>query len=231
MLWAYEGVRSGNAHQSNLSSDERPRIDHGSEGALQAGLENAEALATVPPRQRLRASRASDLQEGVCSPHPMSTVVYALFPATAADAAEAALQHDQKVHGHYVVQLHTRAPLDGNILPDAATEYGRNLLIAMGAGAVFMAVAGGIAGALDLMLGMPVAMGVGLGFVVGLLMGLVGAMQAGTRIAKPPLRELEPRLREGFVLLLAEVEPREVERIVETLEHHAPETVETLGSW
>ena len=161
----------------------------------------------------------------------MANVVYALLSADAAAAAESALQLDQKRHGPYVVQLHARAPLDGNNLPDSATEYGRNLLMAMGAGAVFMAVAGGVAGALDLMLGMGIGMGVALGFVVGLMMGLVGAMQAGTRIPKPELRELEPRVGDGRVLLLAEVEPRHVPRVVEALEQHAPETLDALGSW
>jgi hypothetical protein len=161
----------------------------------------------------------------------MSNVVYALFGAEAAAAAESALQKDQKQHGPYVVQLHAQPPLDGNILPDSATEYGRNLLLAMGAGALFMAAAGGVAGALDLMLGMGVGMGVGLGLVVGLLMGLVGAMQAGTRIPKPPLREIEPRLGDRCVLLLAEVESRDVRRIIDVLERHDPEIVDALGSW
>lgn len=129
------------------------------------------------------------------------------------------------------MQLHERAPIDANILPDSATEYGRNLLMAMGAGAIFMAVTGGVAGAMDLVLGMNVAVGIGLGFLVGLLMGLVGAMQAGTRVLKKPLRELEPRLTEDWVLLLAEVEPPSVTRIIEVLERHDPEVVDALGSW
>jgi hypothetical protein len=162
---------------------------------------------------------------------PMSNVVYALLSADSAKAAESELERDRNRHGSYVVQLHARAPIDANILPEGATEFGRNLLIAMGAGAVFMAVAGGVAGALDLMLGMGVVMGVGMGFLVGLLMGLVGAVQAGTRVLKKPLRELEPRIGAGHVLLLAEVEPRDVARVVEALERHDPEEVDTLGSW
>jgi hypothetical protein len=161
----------------------------------------------------------------------MSNVVYALYAPQAAAAAESALLRDQEQHGPYVVQLHERAPLDGNILPDAATEYGRNLLMAMGGGAVFMAVAGGIAGGLDLVLGMGIGMGIGLGSIVGLMMGLVGAMQAGTRIAKPSLRELERRLGEDQVLLLVEVEPRDVQRVIDVLERHDPEVVDALGSW
>lgn len=162
----------------------------------------------------------------------MSSVVYALFrTADTAEAAEVELQRDPESHTPRIVQLHTRAPLEGNDLPEGATEFGRNLLIAMVAGAVFMSLAGGIAGALDLVLGMRVEMGIGLGFVTGLLMGLVGAMQAGTRIPKKPLRELASRLGEGRVLLLTEVEGSEVDRVVEILERHDPQTVDALGSW
>lgn len=136
----------------------------------------------------------------------MSTVVYALFETSAeADAAELALRNTHGRGGAVVAQLHIRAPLDANMLPEDATEYGRNIAIAMVGGGVFMAVTGAIVGALDLMLGLGVGMGIALGFVTGLLMGLVGAMQAGTRRPKAQLRALESRLREGAALLVVEV--------------------------
>ena len=162
----------------------------------------------------------------------MAAVLYALFTDPgAAEAAEAEVRALPSDAGPRAAHLFTRAPIDGNALPDSATSYGRNLVIAMIAGAAFMALAGGIAGALDLMLGMDVVMGVGLGLVTGLLMGLVGAMQAGTRIAKPALRDLEPRLREGAALLVVEAERDEVDAILEAMQRHGPEATGTLGSW
>lgn len=162
---------------------------------------------------------------------PVAVVVYALFenPEAAAEA-EADVLREHPGRGPRLVQRHTQQ-IDGNILPDRATEYGRNLLLAMGLGAVFMAAAGGIAGALDVMLGMGVGLGIGLGFITGLLMGLVGAMQAGTRIAKPPLRALEPRLRGGHVLLVVEAEPSESKAMLATLDRHGPVELDVLGGW
>lgn len=162
----------------------------------------------------------------------MSIVVYALLERSAAHAAEAELRRDH-VGGHLnVAQLHERAPLDANILPEGATEFGRNLLIAMVSGGVFMATAGAIAGLMDLILGMGVGMGITLGFVTGLLMGLVGAMQAGTRVAKLPLRELEPRMSEERALLVIEVDgQREATAVDSVLERHQPLEQGTIGGW
>lgn len=161
----------------------------------------------------------------------MAVLVYALFDdASAASAAEAEVRASFGRGGAAVVQLHTRAPLDANSLPDGATEFGRNIAIAMAGGGVFMAVAGGIVGALDLMLGLGVGLGIALGFVTGLLMGLVGAMQAGTRVAKAQLRALEPRLGDGgAVLLLVEVEGKdESTRLLEALANHAPDELDVV---
>jgi ABC-type dipeptide/oligopeptide/nickel transport system permease subunit len=160
----------------------------------------------------------------------MRAVVYALFAeAAAAEAADAEVRASGSRDASQVPVLVTSAPVDGNALPDSATGYGRNLVIAMIAGALVMATAGAVAGALDLMLGMGVGMGIGLGLLTGLLMGLVGAMQAGTRIPKPALRELEPRIREGAVLLVVETE--ETAAVLEIVKRHDPETAGTLGAW
>ena len=157
-------------------------------------------------------------------------VVVALFEdASAAVAAEAAMRTTFGRGGAAVVQLHSRAPLDANILPEGATEFGRNIVIAMVGGGVFMAVAGGIVGAFDWMLGLGVGLGIALGFVTGLLMGLVGAMQAGTRVPKPQLRALEPRLAAGATLVLVEVEDKgEAENVVEQLRRHDPDELELV---
>lgn len=160
----------------------------------------------------------------------MAAVVYALFAqAATADVADAELRASSSREGPRAAVLVQQAPIDGNILPDSATGYGRNLLVAMAAGAAFMALAGAVAGALDLMLGMSVGMGIGLGLLTGLLMGLVGAMQAGTRVPKPALRELEPRIREGAVLLV--LETAEPGLVLETLKRHDPEIADVLGAW
>ena len=162
----------------------------------------------------------------------MSAVVYALFPSVeAAEAARIELQRTPERKTPPEIHLYERPPLEGNALPEGATEFGRNVLVAMAAGAVFMAALGGIAAALDLVLGLGVGMGIGLGFVTGLLMGLVGAMQAGTRMAKGPLRALEPRLAEGCVLLLTEVEGSEIDRCFELLTARQPLEVHVLGGW
>lgn len=160
----------------------------------------------------------------------MPAVVYALFDASdRATAAVALLQRKHGRGGAVTVQLHTRAPLDGNLLPEGATEFGRNIVIAMAAGGVFMAVAGALAGAFDLLLGMTIAMGIGLGGVTGVLMGLVGAMQAGTRIPKRELRELEPRVREGCSLLVVEFDRKDTaEAAHDDLEPFAPVDAGTL---
>ncbi len=158
---------------------------------------------------------------------PPMPVVVALFEhASAAEAAEAAISRACGRGGECMTQRYTRVPLDGNSLPDGATEFGRNIAIAMAAGAVFMAVAGGLAGGFDLMLGMGIGMGVALGFVTGLLMGLVGAMQAGTRIPKPAVRSLVARFVPGGALLVVEIDAARIDEVDELLEPHAPAAVE-----
>jgi ABC-type dipeptide/oligopeptide/nickel transport system permease subunit len=154
----------------------------------------------------------------------MALVVYALFDrASVASTAELAVRSEHGRGGAGLVQSFDRGPLDGNGLPDGATEFGRNLAIAMLAGAAFMGIAGGIAGALDLLLGMGVGLGIALGFVTGLLMGLVGAMQAGTRIPKRELRELQSRITEGRVLIVVEAARKsDVALVCDTLERFEP---------
>lgn len=144
----------------------------------------------------------------------------------AARTAEAATREAHGRGGACLTQIYARRPIDGNALPEPATEFGRNIAVAMVAGGLFMATAGGIAGALDLMLGMTVAMGLGLGFVTGLLMGLVGSMQAGTRRAKPGLRALEARLAGGGAIVVVELDAREVDDVTTLLESHGAAALE-----
>lgn len=160
----------------------------------------------------------------------MATVVYALYDsAKAGGEAETAVRREHSRAGACTVQSFARAPIDGTMLPEGATEFGRNLFISMGAGAVVMTIAGAIAGAFDLLLGMGIAMGVALGFVTGLLMGLVGAMQAGTRMLKPVLREVEARLVDGRVLVVVEPATKaDLDAVADTLERYAPRELGTL---
>jgi hypothetical protein len=147
----------------------------------------------------------------------MASVVQAVFEdETAAEEAHQALTRDQS--HRTVVVLGRRLP-DGNELPEGATEFGRNILIACAAGGVFFMVAGGVAGAMDLVLGMNTALGIGLGLVTGLLVGMVGAIQAGTRTARSQLRQSAASLEGGQKIVLAEVDSnRECKEVAALLE-------------
>lgn len=161
----------------------------------------------------------------------MSSIVYALFadPETA-EQAKRELAEALPTKRLYIPLSFASAPLEGNELPESATEFGRNLVLMIVLGAVVMGAAGAIAGAAGWVLGFDAALGLGLGGVTGALMGLVGAMQAGTRRAKAALRELEPRLQAGATLVLIEVERADVDTAVESLERREPELVDVLGS-
>jgi hypothetical protein len=160
----------------------------------------------------------------------VALVVYALFDsAHAANEAETAVRREHSRGGACTVQTFARAPIDGTMLPEGATEFGRNLFISMGAGAVVMTIAGAIAGAFDLLLGMGIGMGIALGFVTGLLMGLVGGMQAGTRMLKPALRSVEARLVDDRVLVIVEPATKsDLDAVADTLERYEPRELGTL---
>lgn len=155
------------------------------------------------------------------------SVVCAWFDSPdAARACEVEIRAAHGRGGRCLTQVHDRRPLDSNSLPELATEFARNIAVAMVAGGLFMATAGAIAGAFDLMLGMTVGMGIVLGFITGLLMGLVGAMQAGTRSAKPGLRALEARLEHGGAIVVVELDAANVDDVVTLLETHGATTIE-----
>lgn len=181
----------------------------------------------------MRATQALRLHaaQGRCNVGlAVARIVYALFDsASAASEAETTVRREHSRAGACTVQSFARKPIDGTMLPEGATEFGRNLFISMGAGAIVMTIAGAIAGAFDLLLGMGIAMGVALGFVTGLLMGLVGAMQAGTRILKPALREVEARIGDGRVLVVVEPATKsDLDAVADTLERFSPRELGTL---
>ena len=56
----------------------------------------------------------------------MAALVYGLFDErAAAEAATAELTRNAPEHPAFAVQAHTRGPLDGDDLPESATEIGR----------------------------------------------------------------------------------------------------------
>lgn len=155
----------------------------------------------------------------------MPHVVYALFSdPEAADQVRAELTRGGKDGPGLDVRPHERH-LDANQLPEDATTFGRNMVITTAIASVFFTVAGVVVGAFDLVLGVGPFMGAVIGLITGLVIGVYTAMQAGTRVAKPPILALAPRLPAGAVLLTVEVDTRgEAERVVERLDERGAET-------
>lgn len=152
----------------------------------------------------------------------MAIIVYGLFPAEqGAEQAARELARNALEHPAFAVQTHLRGPLDGDDLPESATEIGRNTVIAVVAGGVGGLALGATAGAtLDIM-GLTFAIGAGFGLLTGLLSGLLGGMMAGTRRPKPALREIAERLDGEAVLLTVEVgEAAQVEVALAILDGH-----------
>jgi hypothetical protein len=145
-------------------------------------------------------------------------VVYALFddPA-AADQVRSELSRGGTGPG-LDVRPHERH-LDANQLPEAATTFGRNMVVTTAISSVFFTVAGVVVGAYDVVIGMGPGMGAVIGLITGVVIGVFTAMQAGTRVAKPPLLALAARLPQGAVLLTIEVDSRrQAEKVLEQLD-------------
>jgi hypothetical protein len=142
----------------------------------------------------------------------MASLVYAVF-ADAAAAEEAITELTRNVsasaeeagHPAFGVQSHTRAPLNGDDLPESATEIGRNTIIAIIVGATVGLALGLVAGSAFDIMGLTPAIGALFGLVTGTLSGLLGGVMAGTRRPKLALREAAERLEQGQLLLTIEV--------------------------
>jgi hypothetical protein len=142
----------------------------------------------------------------------MASLVYAVFAdAAAAEQATTELTrntpHGASTPGHpaFGVQTHTSGPLNGDDLPESATEIGRNTIVAIVVGAVVGLALGLAAGfGLDI-IGLTPAIGAMLGLLTGILSGLLGGMMAGTRRPKEALRDAAEKLDRGQVLLTIEV--------------------------
>lgn len=145
-------------------------------------------------------------------------IVYALFDS--AQGAEPALQELSRncdEHRAFAVQVHERSPLEADHLPEAATQSGRNVLIAGLSGTLI----GGIAGIVTSMFvdfpGIGPGIVVAFGVLAGPLVGVVSAMMAGHREPKVPLREAATRLGDGAVLLVVATDSGRDADWVETL--------------
>lgn len=152
----------------------------------------------------------------------MAVVVYGLFDeAAAADAATAELTRNAPDHPAFPVQAHRRAPLNGDDMPEAATEIGRNTMIAIAVGAVVGLLLGVIAGATLDVMGLNVPIGAVFGLLTGVLSGMLGGMMAGTRRPKAALREVAERLDGAKVLLTVEVsDPGHVDTVMGIIDAH-----------
>jgi hypothetical protein len=154
----------------------------------------------------------------------MASLVYAVFEdATAAEEASAELTRNTtgstRGHPSFAVQTHHRGPLDGDDLPESATEIGRNTMIAIVAGAIGGLVVGLAAGTFLDIMGLTPAIGAVFGLLTGILSGMLGGMMAGTRRPKAALREAAAALESGEVLLTIEVgDPGHVDVVEEILD-------------
>lgn len=149
----------------------------------------------------------------------MASLVYAVF-ADAAAAQQATSELTRNVSGSasaaggsasapghpaFGVQTHIRAPLDGDDLPESATEIGRNTIVAIIVGAVAGLALGLGLGLGHVVMGLTPVIGAMFGLVTGILSGLLGGMMAGTRRPKAALRDAAQKLELGQVLLTIEV--------------------------
>lgn len=146
--------------------------------------------------------------------HTLSQVAKTVFGVfqnrNVADAAAANLiaGGDGRAGGGYSVQTHTAGPIDTSVLPDSATETGRNTTWAIGIGAAVGAMLGVGLGSGGVILGLGAGLGAMLGLLVGVLSGLLCGMMAGTRRPKLRLRRVAQELAGEQVLLTLEAPDR-----------------------
>lgn len=190
---------------------------------MHGGREPRVSVRTYSVRVRPRAGSLPPRAAGSLPAVPH--VVYALFEdPEAADVVRADLSRGGDDGRGLDARLHERR-LDANQLPEGATSFGRNFVITTAISSAFFGIAGLVMGLYDVVLGMGPGMGVAIGIITGVVVGVYTAMQAGTRVAKPPLLELAPRLPQGAVLLTVELDSRsEAERLVVELDERGADT-------
>ena len=144
----------------------------------------------------------------------MLKVGYALFSdSDSAEAAARELVRNCDEHASYSAQVHLREPLDGNALPEAATEVGRNTVFMGIGGALLFMIGGTIGGGSIDLIGFSAGLGAAFGLVAGALIGVLCGMMAGARQPKVQLRELAESLGEGKAMLTVEVPPDELQKV------------------
>jgi hypothetical protein len=135
----------------------------------------------------------------------MAEVVYGLFEGVEqARAGAKALTSRTDEHPAFRTKLFTKAPLDGDDLPEAATDVGGNTVLHTAIGAVTCTVMGAAAGGAGIIPGLSVGMGIAMGMIFGIFAGGLNGLMAGTRTPKPELRELEDKIKSGQALLVVE---------------------------
>lgn len=135
----------------------------------------------------------------------MAEVVFGLFDGVdQAKAGAKALTTRTEEHPAFRTKLFTKAPLDGDDLPESATDVGGNTVLHTAIGAVTCTVMGAAAAGAGIIPGLNMGMGIAMGLIFGVFAGGLNGIMAGTRTPKPELRELEPKMKEGRALLIVE---------------------------
>ncbi len=139
----------------------------------------------------------------------MALVVYALFESrAAADPAVSRLARRSERHEAFSIQLH-KERLDPLALPEAATQVGRNNLLAAVAGGAIGLVLGAVGAWFVHMPGLTPASAGAIGLITGVLIGYMSALMSGARDPKAPIAALASRLGDGddgAVLVTVEVD-------------------------
>ena len=155
-----------------------------------------------------------------------SQVVYATFASReASDVAVTTLARRTDGHEPFSLQLH-RDHLDSLTLPEAATQVGRNTLVAAGAGGLIGLVMGVVGGSVVHIAGLTPASAGAIGMVTGVLIGLMSAIMSGARDPKPDIAALVPKLAQGAVIVTVEVhDGAQAEYVEDLLDEHGASDV------
>lgn len=137
----------------------------------------------------------------------MAKIIYATFESEeAAKPVLRELTQRTETHPNFPVQTHASANLDGDDMPESATEVGRNTTMGTIVGGVVGLILGAVVGSTGLVLGLSTGIGAAVGMIFGVLVGVLNGMMAGTRTPKEALRVAAAALSEGQLLVTVEVD-------------------------
>jgi len=152
-------------------------------------------------------------------------VVYALFPShAAAQPAVTLLARRTEEHEPFSLQLH-KERVDPLALPEAATQVGRNNVLAAAAGGVIGLVLGAVGASIVHVPGLTPASAGAIGLITGVLIGFMSALMSGARDPKPAIAALTARVggEHGAVLVTVEVaDGGQAVYVEDLLDEHAP---------